>query len=110
MGSVLDSILVRAQTLDAAGRCRPGIEVNALPPFSTFIRVSFFLLYFMLKAIFLEMTLKQCINDGGAEPRRIESTSSHLVIFFPISLDKIWHNIYICQCARGGSCVFKSGL
>ena len=72
------------------------MEVNALPPFSTFIPISFFLLYFMLKAIFVEITLKQRMYAGGAERRRIESIShqKYYVIFVRICIENIFilHN------------------
>ena len=70
------------------------MEVNALPPFSTFIPISLFLLYFLLKATFVEMTLKQRMYAGGAERRRIESISHHIVIFVCICVENIFilHN------------------
>ena len=70
------------------------MEVNALPPFSTFIPITFFLLYVLLKAIFVEITLKQRMFAGGAKRRRIESISHHVVIFVRICVENIFilHN------------------
>ena len=81
MGCVLDSILVRAQTLDAAGRCRPGMEVNALPPFSSYIAMHFCLLCFVLKATFVDLTLKQRKRCNVPTDGRSNPPSNHLVNF-----------------------------